>query len=68
MHEVNTVPDTCPDLETLATYLEGNLTSDERHLIEAHLSQCSRCRKIVSLAVKSETNVPPPTPPDSPDS
>lgn len=60
--------DTCPDLETLAGYLEGDLTPDEQHLVETHLSKCSRCRKIVSLAIKTETEVPRPTPPDSADS
>jgi anti-sigma factor ChrR (cupin superfamily) len=58
----------CPDLQTIAAYLEGKLTRDEQLLIETHLSQCARCRKIVSLAIKTEKEVPPPTPPDSNDS
>ena len=51
--------DACPDLEILAAYLDGKLTRDEQRVIETHLSRCSVCRRIVSLAIKTEMDVPP---------
>lgn len=48
----------CPELEKLAAYVDGNLAREERALVEAHLVECESCRKIVSLTVKSESAVP----------
>ncbi|PYT05399.1 MAG: hypothetical protein DMF60_12110 [Acidobacteria bacterium] len=61
--------DQCPDLETLAAYLDHKLTFDENQLVESHLLRCSLCRQTASEAVKTETKPPAPTPhPDSADS
>ena len=50
----------CPPLEMLAAYLEGKLTGQEMSSIEAHFLRCSKCRKLISRALKSESPIPPP--------
>lgn len=35
--------DACPDLETLAAYLDGQLTDPERARIAAHIADCETC-------------------------
>jgi anti-sigma factor RsiW len=54
----------CPSLETLATYLDGKLTADVRACVEAHLAACSECRRLISVALKTEDDVPSPLHPD----
>lgn len=51
----------CPALEILAAYLEGKLTVHEKASVEEHLAVCRKCRKLVSLTIKSETSLLPPT-------
>jgi Putative zinc-finger len=41
--------------ELLAAYVEGTLGSDERALVDAHLSTCDRCREEVPLAGEART-------------
>ena len=41
--------------ELLAGYVEGTLDSDERALVEAHLSTCDPCREEVALADEART-------------
>ena len=42
----------------LAAYVERTLTLAEQDFIEFHLTQCRRCRSIVSLTIKSQTAGP----------
>ena len=49
------MPGGCPDVEMLAAYVDGNLTSEERTVVEAHLTECRDYRRIVTVAVKIET-------------
>lgn len=57
MKDVKRMQSECPDPESLAVYLEGQLTSGERTLIEEHFLKCDKCRLIVSAAIKSEDSV-----------
>ena len=57
MIDVERLPGQCPDAEFLAVYLDGGLTLAERTLVEDHISNCSRCRKILAAAIKSEESV-----------
>ena len=57
MKDVKRLPGKCPDAEFLAVYLDGELTSAERTLVEQHLSDCRQCRRIVATAVRSEESV-----------
>jgi anti-sigma factor RsiW len=57
MKDVKRLPGKCPDAEILAVYLDGELTSTERTLVERHLSDCRQCRSIVATAVRSEESV-----------
>ena len=41
--------------ELLAEYVEGSLGTDERALVDAHLSTCERCREEVSLGEEART-------------
>jgi anti-sigma factor RsiW len=36
-------PGACPDAMTLAGYLEGRLSPDQRAAVERHLARCPRC-------------------------
>ena len=39
----------CEQLEPVyAAYLDGNVTTDERSLIDEHLRQCPRCRSVLA--------------------
>ncbi len=38
--------DGCPDDESLAAFVDGNLTDSERVAIEGHLARCPRCYEI----------------------
>lgn len=50
----------CPSLEILAAYLEGRVTLHEKASVEEHFAVCRKCRKLVSLTIKSETSLLPP--------
>jgi anti-sigma factor RsiW len=50
----------CPAAEVLAAYLDHQLTTDERILVEQHLIVCNKCRQIISRAVKANDSVDPP--------
>jgi hypothetical protein len=43
----------CPDEETLAIYLSGNVKGGEAQQVEAHLSKCSLCVEDMVAAYKS---------------
>lgn len=51
------MPTQCPNTEVLAAYLDRNLTSQERSLVEKHLIACAKCRHIVAQVVKSEDSM-----------
>ena len=36
--------DSCPTLERLSSYLDGELSAEESRAIESHLEGCSKCR------------------------
>ena len=55
MNDTQEFPNHCPPLEILAAYLEGKLTAQEKSSIEGHFLDCGKCRKLVSLTLKSET-------------
>lgn len=61
MEDPEELPDGCLALETLATYLDGRLAAASRARVEAHLAACGRCRRLISVVVKTED--PLPTPP-----
>ena len=50
----------CPSLEILAAYLEGKLAIHEKASVEEHFAACRKCRKLVSLTIKTETSLRPP--------
>lgn len=50
----------CPSLESVAAYLEGKLTVHEKASVEEHFAVCRKCRKLVSLTIKTETALLPP--------
>lgn len=54
--------DDCAPIELLSAYIDQNLASDQRALIEAHLVKCLLCRKTLALAIKSQRTVPDPIP------
>lgn len=56
--------DDCPSIESLAAYIDHNLTVNERERIEAHLICCPPCRKTIALVIKSQATVPDPVLPD----
>ena len=57
MKDVERLPGECLDPEFLAVYLEGELTSAERALVETHLCDCRPCRSVVAAAIRSEDSV-----------
>lgn len=61
MSRDETVDMSCPELELLAAFVEGNVSSDERSAIESHLKQCPRCFDIVASVVESMIIVPDPS-------
>lgn len=48
-------PESCPDPEDLARFLEGGLAGADRRRMEAHLAGCARCRLVAALALEAET-------------
>jgi len=46
-------PDGCLDDETLAAYVDGGLTADERSRVESHLAACQDCFAVFSETVKT---------------
>jgi anti-sigma factor RsiW len=55
----------CLRLEQLAAYVDGKLTPAEQTIIEYHLAECSNCRRVVEIVIKSQNEVPSPLVPDS---
>lgn len=47
----------CPSVESLAAYLDGRVNQAERARLEQHISVCEQCRRILSIAVKTEDTV-----------
>lgn len=43
----------CPDEETLAIFLSGNLKGDEKQRVDTHLTNCSLCVEDLAAAYKS---------------
>jgi eukaryotic-like serine/threonine-protein kinase len=50
--------DDCPEPETIAAYLDGNASPEEKAFIERHIANCRECRMTIALAVRSERDVP----------
>jgi len=49
----------CPDEETLVSFLEGKLSSDEDIKLQEHILSCRRCSEIISFfELKEEREVP----------
>ncbi len=42
----------CPDAETLAAWADGSLSTSTLATVEAHLSDCSRCQRVVAVLAK----------------
>jgi hypothetical protein len=57
---MNTMERSCPDVQTLAGWLEGSLPSRERSRLASHLSACDECRRTVAIA--STVDAPPAAP------
>jgi predicted anti-sigma-YlaC factor YlaD len=57
MKDLKLLPYECPDPDLLAVYLDGELTSAERSLVETHLSTCAHCRCIIATAIRSEETI-----------
>jgi anti-sigma factor RsiW len=55
----------CFRLEQLAAYVDSNLTAAEQIIIEHHLAECSHCRRVLEIMIKSQSEVPYPLLPDS---
>ena len=47
--------DPCPDAETLAAYLDGRLTQDEREDLTAHVADCEACYFVVTEIAQTAT-------------
>ena len=45
-------PERCPDAETLAAYLDGRLTQDEREQVTQHVADCDACGFVVTEAAQ----------------
>jgi tetratricopeptide (TPR) repeat protein len=55
--------DACPDLETLAAYLEGRLTEQQRLHIAEHLASCETCYFVFTEAAQTRiASMPQPEP------
>jgi tetratricopeptide (TPR) repeat protein len=44
--------DTCPDIETIAAFLDGRLDARRREIVAAHIASCERCYFIFSEAAQ----------------
>jgi hypothetical protein len=53
----------CPDLQLLAAFVEQNLLPEQKLLVEEHIADCWRCRKLVVMVFKVQKVVPDPIPP-----
>ena len=58
----------CLTDETMAAYVDGNLPGEERVSAEKHLAECFKCRRLVALIIRSQSEVPDayPKPPRTP--
>jgi hypothetical protein len=45
--------DACPDAETLAAYLDGRLTQDEREHVTQHVADCDTCYFVVTESAQT---------------
>jgi predicted anti-sigma-YlaC factor YlaD len=55
----------CPTTEVLAAYLDRQLITEEQALLEKHLVVCTKCRHILSIALKSTDTVSLPDTPEN---
>ena len=53
MQERKDTPDGCLDDETLAAFVDGGLTADERSRVELHLAACRDCFAVFTESVKT---------------
>ena len=53
MHERKGMAAGCLDAETLAAYVDGGLTADERSRVEVHLAACQDCFAVFTESVKT---------------
>jgi hypothetical protein len=60
------VKDQCPDIGSLAVYLEHKLSTEKTARMESHFVSCRRCRQIIVSVIKSESEVPDPVIPGKP--
>lgn len=51
---MSTMEKFCPESETLALYLEGGLSPEERARVTSHLAACDDCRRAVALTSSLE--------------
>lgn len=58
MKKLSPKPDTCPDDELLASYLDGGVTEEERERIEEHLVLCSKCTESLISFSEAESSYP----------
>jgi anti-sigma factor RsiW len=63
--ESENLPGQCIQLEQLAAYVDSKLSPAEQIIIEHHLAECSHCRRVVEIMIKSQSEVPSPLPPNS---
>ncbi|WP_170135626.1 serine/threonine-protein kinase [Nannocystis exedens] len=49
--------DDCPEEETIAAYLEGDLGAVERAAVDAHLEACTDCRVLVAGLARGQVGV-----------
>ncbi len=54
------LPDECPPLEALAAYLDHKLTEERSSSVEAHLLDCRKCRKLITLTIAAADSIPSP--------
>jgi anti-sigma factor RsiW len=48
----------CPSEETLAAFVDGGLTAEERRSVEEHLEDCAKCRTLVALVLRNREKPP----------
>lgn len=51
---MSTMEKSCPEAETLALYLEGGLSPQDRDRVTGHLAACDDCRRAVALTSSLE--------------
>ena len=47
-------PDSCPDTNQLAEYVEARCSRAQRSKLEDHLAQCDACQEVLALALKMD--------------